>query len=397
MLPDTTGFSLDDVTDGQRYLAHAMKRLVDKHRPDLFECLDLNNDAIFLEPLLFAYFNHPSPPTPLDQILFGYISDEAKPSQLQAKSDANGVIHLPGLGYFHTDQADQHTTLERNAIQDNLDAAASAARPSTCTSASTRITGTDIELSYSADQLYDRYYTTPEGESQHPRILHSAVYKKMLSEALAIIREHCPQYFSHISQVARRIVLFNNPAIRPFSTLSAHGTVFISSPEEPSVIFLVAEIIHQFGHTILNSVLCNLRSFFNIDPNALVKSYVADRSDGRTILSAVHGLYTTTKTAECLSEIYDRSELVSSQRHELVARLADNRDRVNTGIDFEMLPKILTVRGQVFFATMMKLCREIYSSRTELLYGLDTSNQPFVFDYTLFIATNPHRDASQNE
>jgi hypothetical protein len=105
MLQQTFSTSLvaEKMEGGQGILADAIKTLIFQRNPDFFERLDFNNDFIFLEPLLFAWFNDPAPVhVSLEQLLIGYIADEKKPNELQVHSDENGIIYLPNMGYLKT-------------------------------------------------------------------------------------------------------------------------------------------------------------------------------------------------------------------------------------------------------------------------------------------------------
>ena len=60
-------------------ISETTKILVYKENPKLFQKLDFENENIFLEPLLFTYFNPNSDHSfSLEQILFGYIEDSKK-------------------------------------------------------------------------------------------------------------------------------------------------------------------------------------------------------------------------------------------------------------------------------------------------------------------------------
>lgn len=88
-------------------LIYTMKILVFKDDPNLIELLDLDDNNIFSEPLLFAYFNNP-PSTdfpPLSQLLFGYIQEAKRPKEIKIKFDLHGIAYLPNFGYFKIDHS----------------------------------------------------------------------------------------------------------------------------------------------------------------------------------------------------------------------------------------------------------------------------------------------------
>src|SRR6266511_2414135 len=95
--------SYDGFEAGQTQLAERMRILLYKLAPRLFELVDFSNDETFLEPLLFAYTVDPKPMVKLDQILFGYIAEHSRPSEILVYADRRGIVELPRIGYLRTD------------------------------------------------------------------------------------------------------------------------------------------------------------------------------------------------------------------------------------------------------------------------------------------------------
>ena len=92
--------------DGKGSMADNVKLLIYKNHPALFELLDFENDDIFLEPLVFAFFNKRSAEghDSLESILYGYIAYEwRKQIKLTIKTDEFGRSYMPQIGWFITD------------------------------------------------------------------------------------------------------------------------------------------------------------------------------------------------------------------------------------------------------------------------------------------------------
>lgn len=396
MVHDSTGFSLENITAGQAQMAYVMKVLVDKANPALFELLDLNDDRIFLEPLLFAYFNSPSPLVSLEQILFGYIENDRKPG-VEAYADENGIVNVPGIGDLRTTYPNERLRLSWDDVIRACVLEFHDGRVDFELQSPRYLEGSNIEICRYNHPLLKRFYTSPDGNALDVEVIHSIDHFEKLNKTLRIVENCCPSYFHEIMAVAKRIVVFRNYQVRPFVTISAHGTVFLSGNEKSDELFFLAEIIHQFGHNILNAVLFETSDYFRIDPRTPIANYTLSESDHRTILSAFHGLYTTTKIAECFDIIFDKNIFHGKQRHELLGRLADNADRTTTG--FEQLDRstIFTEQGEFMYQRMKEICHDIYARRADLLAPLDTSNQPFVFDYDLFLQRNALTELQEHE
>lgn len=84
-------------------IVDTIKILIYKICPDFYEKIDFDNDAVFLEPLLFIYFNMKKGNTfsaaMLAEIMQGYFVE--KESLILKESFNNDEIaYLPNLGYF---------------------------------------------------------------------------------------------------------------------------------------------------------------------------------------------------------------------------------------------------------------------------------------------------------
>ena len=84
-------------------IINTIKLLLYKENPSVLEKIDFENDTIFLEPLLFAYFNSKKDQlfseTLLTEILQGYFI-EKEPIILKESFNKEEVTYVPNLGYF---------------------------------------------------------------------------------------------------------------------------------------------------------------------------------------------------------------------------------------------------------------------------------------------------------
>src|SRR5438045_4073317 len=109
---DRPAIFLDEgLTAGQSQLADRTRTLLSKLAPGVAERLDFGDDETFLEPLLFAYFIDPDPVVELEQILFGYLPESARPAEIPVYADRFGVIELPRIGYLRTNAANRRLRL----------------------------------------------------------------------------------------------------------------------------------------------------------------------------------------------------------------------------------------------------------------------------------------------
>jgi hypothetical protein len=90
---------LEKIKINQTEIANAIKTLIYKESAGLLKKVDFDNENIFLEPLLFAYFNSKEdnhfPNQILEGILQGYFLNQIKQSYNKVSID-----YVPNIGYF---------------------------------------------------------------------------------------------------------------------------------------------------------------------------------------------------------------------------------------------------------------------------------------------------------
>lgn len=389
-------FGLSNVIEGQRQIAGALKAYVRQDRPDLVERLEGEDDWAFLEPLLFtqvassrAPAGRPAAAT-LEQVLFGYIPADRRPARITVISDASGRIHLPELGYLVTDRPRSELLLTWSAGPGECGLWERGARVPHRTEPLLRLSETGVELLPYGHPLFEGQYRDVEGAPREAELLAPTLRSvASLERAFALLREVCPGFYRQVMAVARTVVVFESPEVRPFVIPAAHGAVFLSSRPGDDEIFFFTELVHQFGHNILNAaVLYDPGKWLTESPTTPASRFTVAH-DTRTLASAFHGVYTTTLVALCLEALLVSERHAGRQRHELIGRLADNRERVSTGFEKSDLSRCFTPRGAALFKAMKEMCHDVYHRRVDVVGPLVTTNQPFVFDYALFAATNP--------
>ena len=84
-------------------LFETIQLLLYKENPSILEKVDFEDDSVFLEPLLFAYFNSKKDNFfsiyLLSEIMQGYYV-EKEPLLLNESFNDEGIAYVPNLGYF---------------------------------------------------------------------------------------------------------------------------------------------------------------------------------------------------------------------------------------------------------------------------------------------------------
>ena len=100
---------------GKEKLVENIKILLYKEDSNIFDLIEFEDDNIYQEPLLFAYFNSEKRDISiLHTILYGYMNFEAQRKGVIIESDENGRIYLPNLGWLITGKIIQKFKLFKN-------------------------------------------------------------------------------------------------------------------------------------------------------------------------------------------------------------------------------------------------------------------------------------------
>ncbi|MCB2378637.1 hypothetical protein LGH70_13635 [Hymenobacter sp. BT635] len=388
--------------------ADRIKLYVYKQDPGLFDLLDFDDDAIFLEPLVAAHrratygkYAHHAPvdslPLSLRQALYGYIKPEQRPTTLSVVSDNQGWVYIPRLGYFITPCTNAALQLTYLHATDTFfimqDGELITADFKPCQFIATP----DIHLYQSNPALLNTLFNKLEADTvtqADPSLPEANIVAAIparlpeLGKAFAIIRHYLPDYYHQICLVAKGLMVFENPYVRPFATPFAPGISFISVAPTDSVIYFIVELIHQFGHNMLYAIMDNRKSYFQIDPMAPLSVFNHNPKERRSLFSAFHGLFTTTKIAECLEVLYYSNVFQGDEQQEIVARLADNKRRFRTGIERIEHDRILTPQGVALYEHLDTSCAAVYRRLDAVVREYNVSNQPFMFTYSLFKEAN---------
>lgn len=396
---------------GKARYADLFKVRVYHEDPELFFMLDFSNDAIFLDPLLFAYYHYKADAHEqhwiqagsqigLRQILWGYVPAASRTEAVPVFTDANGLLYLPNFGYAQTTLPNRGLVLrweassQEFALWDGEQPVAASWQPLEW------ISDTQIEVWQSNHLFLEDLFNTQEAPpdsviSGLPEVEVGAITALKVDDlrsAFAILRTHLPTYYAQVCAAGRSILLFHNEIVRPFVSLSTLGVSFISTRPADSVVFYITEIVHQFGHNILGWAMVEIEEYFRVNPSTLLREYNGNERDRRTVFSAFHGHYTTAVVAICLEALLQKGVFAEQLRHELVGRLSDNYRRFRTGLERTDLSTLLTEKGLSLYQQLDEACMQVYTRQQSLVSLYDVSNQGFIFSYPKFLQNNPLMD-----
>lgn len=363
-------------------ITNTIKLLIYKENSSIFEKLDFEDDAIFLEPILFAYFNSKKDQlyseTLLTEIMQGYFIKN-EPLFLKESYNKDQIAYVPKLGYFD----------KTNKKIDDVFI----------------IADTTIELiKHPLVHLKNIFKDFNENVINESKIEISKVlsdkYEKQLTNAFQYIKTSNKEYFELIEQCCKKIVLFiTDPKnTNSFATINAHGIAFFNVYQEDyDEVFFIDDIAHQTGHIIMTSVLFERKNYFKIDENLNVGLLTNEKSEYRSFYILFHALYTYYTSILCLDSCIDNSCLNTRQIHEAHGRIGFYLLKYKSDLErFEKIEikhkgigNILTYEGIEIFNMIKFMYAEKSQKHIDLVKKMKYNNQPYNFTYSKFLELNP--------
>jgi hypothetical protein len=341
------------------------------------EIIDFENDYIFQEPLLYAYFNlenHTDNKDILKEILQGY---EIKPKNEISTNHAlntDNVAYIPNLGYYNKD----------NQKIDDL------------------LFVEDLEVLKEIHPLLHPYlFESYKGHITNRTPNFNSVWDDhivKLEKALKIIKMELPDFHIDFKSANFRIFIHDNPKILNFTTIQTLGQLYFYATPDATLMYFIEELIHQGAHNMLYHLTHPKTDFFKIDAeNIIMRELTKQDWDYRDVYGAFHGVYTVYKRLECYDILIQNDVLSSKDKHELYGRMADQFPRFRTGLELLPLDIVYTDKGKTLYLDLDKKCEIILNKYKTLRDFFDLSFRDLDFNYTDFEKYNPYEKFLQNE
>lgn len=344
---------------------------------EIFDLLDFDDDNIFLEPSLFCYFLSDidqDKKVSLEQCLYGYIT--SRPKQLIVRSDIFGFVNLPNLGYLKI-QPNSQVEVDEDFINENL------------------IPNNYIENSQIGLCLHPTNHLVYQaiGVTFHesPEIS----FKKHIVEcnhAVTFFQQYIPAYWNLIEICTREFVVFSSPDYNSFAGIMQHGTAYFNvENQHKSTVFFIDDIAHQCGHIIFNTMTYDTKNYLNVPKKYPLKNFSPNPQEKRGVYGAFHGLYTYSAILISLDTFVDNNSLNITQDlyHEALGRIGFYLNKFASDVSLMNNSEILTEKGLQLHKQFEEVFKHIYNKRYNEIKRFSYHNQPYIFQYSLFLEVNP--------
>jgi len=344
-----------------------IKLLIYKENPSILEKVDFDDDTIFLDPLLPAYFNSKKdnlfPTEMLTEIMQGYFLQK-EPLQLNYSYNKEGIAYIPKLGYFKQGQK-----IDEILVIDSF------------------------EIVKTIHPVLEKYFVESyKGHITNPNPAHKSVWQnnyQELEQAILIIKEHLPEFYKNLVLANKKIYLHDNPKILNFTSVETLGMLNFYVLGNNNLIYFIEELIHQGSHNFLYYLVHNKKEYFNIDVERIIMRELTNEDwDYRNVYGAYHGLFTVTNRVESFDILLSGNVFSGTEKHELLGRFTDQFNRFRTGLELLNLEEVYTQKGIELYRKLDQKCMETLNKYEKLKSEFDLSNRDLDFRYEDFCKLN---------
>ncbi len=271
---------LPQVVDGRHELSRLSRKLMFRLRRDLFERLPFEDDDSFLEPTYFPAFASPSPAA-LGSLAVGHFRPGHAPFEFSARSNADGLIVIPNIGSFRSEQTELELVIETEEQTRRLFRRGHGAFVKPSRDFKTPI-GQFIVYDHVHHLICDliRYPDGGRAEIRESDVVGSGC-ADVLNVSLRRLSVGFPQYFQAIKAVTRGFLPFRMLGVNSFASDSVPGIAFLSLPEHASVPYFLDDVAHQCGHLVFSAMFFDRQRLFDIDTDEPIARYTKNMQDGK--------------------------------------------------------------------------------------------------------------------
>ncbi|WP_430429566.1 hypothetical protein [Maribacter litoralis] len=381
-------------------LFNQIRLLLFKKNPKIFELIDFDNQEIYKEPLLYAFFTSQNDDSILDQILVAYKKNKNQVARVI--TDEKGRLYFPNIGWFVTKLKKtpmifykESFCLKNEQNQENIEFQFEGL---------SYINGTKIELLKYPISLLKQFYFNVEGKEINVEITEiTKAHYQNVTKAYNILKKYVPDQFDLIEKYAGKCVIFNVDTYQrnSFAHISAQGIGFYNAYQKDyNEVFFVDDIAHQTGHVILNTITYNSEFFFKVDKNTIIDKI--QQPDGtvvenRDLLIVFHALYTYYTSFICLNACLINNVFLKQKKHEVLGRMAFYINKcyfdlllIDNPLNSEINAKrYMTENGLEVLRVIKNKWFEMSEKWSPITQDFNMTNQPYNFTYSKFAELNP--------
>ena len=318
----------------------------------------------------------------------------SRPVSIHVRSDCEGAIYLPNIGYLNTEKPDTNLLLLIPSDGSRFQVKSETGEINCEFEPLIVIPGTRIELSRRVPASFYSFHAGKDGAIADD--VTAAVVKAhepQVFKAFSILNRVYPAFMHTLNEVVRSIVLFRGDSRNSFSSLAAHGAAFFNVAKSADEVFFIEDIMHQCGHVFFSSMTWERDSYFTVAADHLMP-HQDQKAETRSIYVVLHALFTEAAMAEGMNECYKARVFDNRQLHELVGRIAFIMRRFEADLNSLTASGLLSQKGLGIVSEFSRVFTQVYEDRKNEICNFDLSNQTYTFCPEKFHEANPCRETS---
>jgi hypothetical protein len=379
---------MDYYTNFDNYLyavIDSLKKLLYVRHPDIFDRIDFDNDAIFLEPLLYMYINQ-NDDVWLDSIIYGH--EKQKKEQIAVFTNATGTVYLPAVGYFHTGIADAELLLETKA--EGLFFSRNG-EPVNAVFEALLILDNGMEVVRCQHPLLRRLFAVLVADDSE--VLFADVYKEHvahMNRGLVLLEKSNPDHYSNLLKNLKKIILFTGKEPNSFAGINAHCMIFLNVNTWDNELFFVDHVTHEGAHVTFNTITYDTKNeLFQALPDSLFADVSGNQGEHGTVYLRFHGLYTYLELTRCFAKLIHDETLSPEIRHEARGRFLFHTHKFKLAIQPFEQPGLLKPEGERWMHVFRERYETLVADFNALKNGYDLTYQQYDFHTRIFELQNP--------
>jgi len=360
----------NDIAEVKNAIIDTIKLLIYKENPALLEKVDFNDDNVFTEPLLYAYFNGKRDflfsQSLLVEILQGYFKDLKNP-EFNYSYNRKGVAYLPKLGYYE----DGEKKGDILKVQ-------------------------EFEILKEIHPVLERYFFQfYKGHIVNREPVHNPAWEtsyNQLEMALIILKHHTPDFYEELVFANKKIYLHDNTKILNFTSIETLGMLFLYITGSHNLVYFIEELVHQGSHNYFYYQIYRKDEIFKISSATPMRELGGSEWDYRDLYGAFHGLYTVCRRVECFDILISQNAFKGAEKHELLARMADQFTRFRTGLEKLDHNSVFTREGSALYTSLDQRCASTLEKYRNLQNLFNLKNRDLDLRYDEFLKDNTIHD-----
>jgi len=370
----------------QNELADIIRILIYKEDATILTKLNLDDDQIFLEPLLMAYFNRAQtekvfPEGMLPALMQGYVLEKQE-TKVSALSNKEGIAYVPTVGYIKKEEI---TPFDELHI----------------------IPTTNIEvIKYNVPLLENILHIVSMNNpiQEEELVMNEELFNHNiipLTNAVTHLKQHVEDYFSIIEMCLKKCAFFKLKGrfSRSFASINANGIIYFAIPDgkdaEDEVYFI--DTLGTFTGKILHTTLFhNQQEIFKINHRTRASEIIEGEEDRRNVYTLFNNLLMNVTAMMCLESCLDAAIFTTTQKHDAKIRMALHLKKYEVDIKkmeamiahFSGLEHVFVTDGIEIYNFMTNHAENILKNNAEILEDFDFSTFHYQMDYSEFSKIN---------